>query len=322
MKFKSLCLILLLSVAQAHAGITYYQGQFKDPDDIALNTADEHYRYACEAYHYHDWKHAIRHFHIISVNFPDHPDYDTAKYYLGVSYYYYGEPEFANQAFTNYLKGSNNPEFIEEALEYKFLIAQSFQAGAKRHMYGSKSLPAVMDASETAIEVYDEIITSFPCHALAAESLYWKGSLLWKNREYREGVEAFNTLIRRFPHHEKAPESYLLISRLYLSQAQKEFQNPDILALTQLNLKKFEHDFPSEERLDEARCYVQGVKETFAKGLYETGQFFERCKKCDASVIYYQNALRQFPDTAVAEMCRRRIQALGVEEFEYQDLSS
>jgi len=325
MKIKNLCFIFFLAAAQVHGGITYYQGQFLDPDDIALASPDDHYRYACEAYHYHDWKHAIRHFHIISVNFPDQSYYEQAKFYLGVSYFYYGDYEFANQAFTDYLRCSNNPIYIEEALEYKFMIAQEFHKGAKRHMYGSKSLPAVMDAKDLAIDIYDEIITSFPAHNYAAESLFWKGSLLWQNYEYREGVEAFNTLIRRFPHHEKAPESYLMISRLYLSQAQKEFQNPDVLALAELNLKKFEHDFPSEERLDEARSYFQGVKETFAKGLFETGRFFERCKKRDASLIYYQNALRRFPDTTIAEMCRDRIEALDgsmtYEEFDIEEVS-
>ena len=164
MKVKSFVVLLLITLAQSYAGITYYQGQFCDPDDIALASPETHYQYACEAYHYHDWKQAIRHFHIISVNFPDEPYYETAKYYLGVSYYFHGEYEFANHAFSDYLRTSNNPEFLDDAVSYKFSIAQAFQAGAKRHIYGSKSLPAWLDASGMAIDIYDEIITSFPCH--------------------------------------------------------------------------------------------------------------------------------------------------------------
>ncbi len=317
---KYLLAALLITFSCVHGGITYYQGRFVDPEDLALADADTHFRFACEAYHYHDWKQAIRHFHIISVNFPEKPYYDLSRYYLGVSYFYYGEYEFANEAFTNYLKGTNHPEFIESAIQYKYDIAQAFHSGAKRHIYGSKSLPAWLDAKELALDVYDEIITAFPCHSLAAHSLYWKGCLLWGNCEYRESVEAFNTLIRRFPHHELAPESYLLIARLYLDQAKKEFQNPDILALTELNLRKFQNDFPSEERIEEAQQYVQGVKETFAHGLYDTGLFFDRWKKSEASMLYFQTALKRYPDTAVAEHIRRRFARLGVEdeEFAYQ----
>ncbi|NGX58609.1 MAG: Outer membrane protein assembly factor BamD [Chlamydiae bacterium] len=319
--FFFVAISLILPLSQIDAGLTYHKGRIVDPDDIALCSVEEHYQYGCEAYHYHDWKHAIRHFHIVSINFPDHPCCENAKFYLGVSYYYFGEHEFANTAFSNYLKSSNNPEYLEDAIEYKFLIAEEFRAGAKRHIYGSKMLPAWLPATEQSIEIYDEIITSFPCHSLAAKALTSKAAVLWGNGDYRESVEAYLTLIRRFPKHEKAPESYLLISRLYLDQAHKEFQNPDILALAQLNFKKFEYDFPSEERLEEARYFVQEVKETFAKGLYDTGQFFERCKKTGASVIYYQNALQQFPDTAVAEQCRRRMMALDVDVAADENLS-
>lgn len=306
--------LLACSLTPISAGITFYDGKFCDPDDIALLSCEEHFEFGCEAYYYHDWKHSIRHFHIVAYNFPDHPCADIARYYLAVSYYYYGEYEFANTAFTQYLKASGNREFLEDAIEYKFLIAEAFRANkAKRHLYGSKSLPAWMPAAELSLEIYDEIITSFPCHPIAADALMCKAAQLWKTEEYRQSVEAYQTLIRRFPKHEMAPESYLLIARLYWDQARREFQNADLLALSELNLKKFEHDFPSEERLDEARYYVQQVKETFAKGLYETGRFFERCGKIEASAIYYQNALQKFPETSIAERCRKRMRAIQVD---------
>ncbi len=304
--------LLGLSFQQVYGGYTIHNWNIVDVDNLATLTPEKHYQYGCEAYHFQDWKEAARHFQIVSHNFSHTQMGIESKFYLGISHFYFGEYEFANEAFSDYLRCTNNPEHLEDAIEYKYLIAQAFRAGAKRHIMGSKHLPAWLDATEQAIETYDEIITAFPCHRLAVEALYDKACLLWQIEDYRGGVESFTTLIRRFPKHEKAPESYLMICRLYLAQASKEFQNPDILALAELNVKKFENDFPTDERLEEARGYVQKVKETFAQGLYDTGRFFQRCRQPEASILYYQSAIDQFPETHVADHCRMRMDRLGV----------
>ncbi len=50
--------------------------------------------------------------------------------------------------------------------------------------------------------------------------------------------------------------------------------------------------------------------------LYETAQFYERTDKAQASVIYYQNAITQFPDTKVADRCRNRLRAICPQALE------
>jgi hypothetical protein len=52
------------------------------------------------------------------------------------------------------------------------------------------------------------------------------------------------------------------------------------------------------------------MKEIFATALYETGQFYERKKEPKASVLYYHNAITQFPDTKVAQSCKERLAEL------------
>lgn len=66
-----------------------------------------------------------------------------------------------------------------------------------------------------------------------------------------------------------------------------------------------------EERLEEAENNVEEIKEIYARGLYDTGQFYERVKKPRASIIYYKNAIKQFPDTQIAQLCQERLEALN-----------
>lgn len=314
MRLKSIILVLLLSpifCSSLSAAWVVKNGKLYDADEVATLSVEEHYDLGCEAYKNADWREAIKQFRLVTCSYPNTNQAKDALFFLGVAYFYEDECEFANDSLTEYIRSQSNPKYFEEAMRFKFGIAEAFRNGARRHMFGSKRLPKWLSGASLALDTYNEVIATVPCHELAAQSLFSKGELLWSNGDYREAVESYQTLIRRFPKHELAPICYLTINQIYLEQCQKEFQNPDILALAQLNLRKFERDFPTEERIQIATDDVMEIKEVYARGLYDTGQFYERIHKPAASIIYYKNAIEQFPDTAIAKQCIDRLCALG-----------
>lgn len=265
-----------------------------------------------------NWKEAAKHFHVVSYNFP-HTSYgQDAFYYLGIANYYLQEYEFANENFNQYLKCQSNPRFFQEAIEYKFYVAEQFRGGAKRHYFGTKQLPKWADGKSMALDIYDEVVAAMPSHEMAAQALFAKGCLLCKLREHRDSIDAFQMVIRRFPKHELSPESYILINKIYLVLSRKEYQNSDLLALAEINLRRFKSDFPREERIAESEADVLAIKEIYAKGLYETGQFYEKCQRPNASVLYYQKAMVDFPDTSIAQKCRNRLSRLCPSALEVQ----
>ncbi len=149
-----------------------------------------------------------------------------------------------------------------------------------------------------------------PSHELAVQSLYSKGWLLWEDRDFKGSVDAFQTVVRRFPKHELTPNSYLLINHVYLEQALFEFQNPDLLALAEINTQRFIRAFPKEERIADAEDSVRCVREVYAKGLYDIGIFYEKTDKPRAAILYYRNTISRFPDTGFARAARERLDCL------------
>ena len=310
---KSLLLTsLLLTFAQINldAGIVIKGGKIYDSDDVATMSPEEHAKLAYDAFEEYDWKEAAKQFNILALNYPLSDMNKEAYFYSGVAYFNNEEYEFSNIQFTNYIKSQNNAKYYEEAIEYKFLVAEAFRNGARRHIMGYKQLPTWLSATEMAIDTYDEVIAALPCHDLAAQALYAKAFLLWDEDSFRESIDTFQILIKRFPKNELAPESYLCINRVYLEQSKREFQNPDLLSLAQLNARKFARDFPGEERLAEANEDVLAIKEVYANGLYETGQYYERKGSPKASLLYYKKAIEKFPETKVSELCKQRFYAI------------
>jgi len=294
-----------------YATYVYKDGCLVNASDLSSSPLHVHYNQGVAAYQKQDWAEAAKQFNIVAVNHASSEWAQEAFFFLGVANYELAEYDFANEAFTLYLSAKSCPEHFDEAIEYKFAVAEQFRCGARKHMFGTKQLPKWATGQTAALEIYDEVIAAAPSQEIAARALYSKGLLLWEQKDYRESVDSFYLLIRRFPKHELAPESYLVISQVYLEQSQSEFQNPDLLALAQVNLQRFERDFPNEERLKNSADDVLKIKEVYANGLFQTASFYERTGRPEAASIYYKNAMAQFPGTTIAEYCQRRLDSLS-----------
>lgn len=306
----ALCAACVFGFSQVEAGYTLKKGRIVNVEMLASYSAQEHFTMGCNAVEACEWREALRQFCIVITNFPATSYGQEAYYYEGICHYNLKEFDYANDSFTSYLKAQSNPRYFQETIEFKYAIAQQLSEGAKRRFFGTKKLPKWACGKALALKVYDEVIAAVPSHDIAARALVSKGCLLWKLRDYRSCNDAFQLVIRRFPKHELTPECYVYISRVFVDQCRIEFQNPDILAFAQINVRKFKQEFPREERICEAENNVLLIKEIYAKGLYDTGRFYERTCKPQASIIYYRNAIHQFPDTYVAEFCRCRLVCL------------
>lgn len=313
MKLRSFLLLLLLLCSPAYelsAAYIFKNGKFIDVKDIATLPVEDHYNLGLEALQKKEWKEAVQQFRIVTINFPLSSWCQESFYFLGVAYFHADDKELANRNFSLYLDENQNPQYYEETFRYKLAIANAFRKGAKRHLFGVEKLPQWVSAEDLAITIYDEILSSLPNHEMGAKSLLSKAALLDQNEQYKESIETYQNVIKRFPKSEFAAKSYSLISKSYLKQTEREVHNPDILALAQINLRKFSESFPRDVKIEEAKESIGTMKEIFANALYETGQFYERKGEPKASVLYYHTAITQFPETKTALGCKTRIKHL------------
>jgi TolA-binding protein len=290
------------------AAYTVQDGKLVNKETMATQSVQEHYSAVLEAHKTEQWPALIQQARIVLKNFPRTPFAEEAQFFLGVGYFHSGELDSANKKLSSYLKASVTPKHFEEAIEYKYSIAKQFQEGDKKHLLGLKIMPKWIPANEEAIEIFDEVVAALPHHELAAKALFGKASLLFQMREYKSCIEAFQTIIRRFPKHKLSPESYVSVGEVYLTQATEEFPDPDLLDLATINLRKFRSDFPSDEKIRVAESMFLEMQEVYAKSLYETGCFFEKTKRNKAAEIYYNKIIASYPDTNTARKCQEKLQ--------------
>lgn len=307
--FTALCFVVAAPSA-VHAAYVVQDGKLMDQEEAATFTVQEHYSALLDAYQKKSWDEVVKQATIVIKNFSDTPFAHESQYYLGVGLFQKQELEAANRAFSAYLKKQTTPKFFEESIEYKFAIAEKFKNGAKKHLMGWKSMPQWLSAEDEAVAIYNEVIAALPHHDLGAQALCGKARLLLRDEDYKGSVEAYQTLIRRFPKHPLLPEAYLGIMEVYNTQCKKEYPDIDFFDLAQINLRKFQQDFPRDERVKKAEEVLLEMKEVYAGALLETGQFFERTKKPKASVIYYEKVVEKYRGTKAADRAQKRLDHL------------
>ena len=117
-----------------HAAYTFKNGKLIKSEEVATMSVQEHYGAAMDAYQKQNWDEVVHHSVIVIKNFASTPFAIESYYYLGAAYFYTGEYEFSNRFFTKYLKKQATPKFFEEAIHFKFKIAQGYQQGARKHI--------------------------------------------------------------------------------------------------------------------------------------------------------------------------------------------
>lgn len=283
---------------------------FADPP-YEYHSLQEHYNLLVDAIQTEKWNRAVYEGEFITSIYPFSPFTNETHYFLGIAHFRNGDYELANRHLTKYMRSETTPKHFAEAIEHKFAIAKLFETKeAKKHLFGLKRMPQWLPDRQAAIEIFDEVIAAMPRSELAAEALFRKGNLLTRFKEYKESIDAYQTVIRRFPKSPYAPDSYVGIAAAYLKECLAEFPDPDRLHLAELNLERFVQDFPSEPRIAEVYGMLDRMREAFAKELFEVGSFYQRTKKYTAAKVYYENVIALYPTTPYAYQAAVRLEKL------------
>ena len=278
-----------------------------------LKSAEAEFQLAKDAWKKGDYNTALLAFEAIWDNYPRSPLAPESIFRSAKCLIRMQELEAANEKLSLYLRSQGAPTYFKEAIQDKFQIAEKFREGSGKPLFGVRYLPKWLGGETLSLEIYDEIATILPSDPIAAKSLYAKGLLLKEMGQWKESVDAFYNLIRRFPHDALAAEAYVESNEVFLVQAAIEIQNPDILGMARVNVKRFESDFPNDDRIELVRRGVQKVEERYAEALLEAGMLYERKGEPRSAEIYYKNAIHHFPETKVAALSELRLKRLEKE---------
>jgi outer membrane protein assembly factor BamD len=238
-----------------------------------------------------------------------------AQYLAGRCYEAKGKDEKAFKSYQKIVQTNPKVPNFDEILQRQYEIANRFLAGKWFKLWGF--IPIGPSMTRTA-EMYEDVVKNGPYSKIAPLAQLKVG----------EAHEKSRTLGFKTPDYPAAAKAYELAADRYHDRPQyaSDALYKEGLAYEQL-ARKAEYDqgsagqaiaimtdfmtlYPNDERVEAAQKKIGTLRNEQARGSYVVAKFYEKYKKWQGAMLYYNEVLLQDPDSTYASEARVRIDAL------------
>ena len=197
---------------------------------------------------------------------------------------------------------------IKEALARQYEIAGRFLRGQWFKVWGYIPLFPSMDRTAG---MFDKIVKNGPFSDVAPHAQLRIGAAREKQGHLPEAVKAYETAADRY--HDRpliAADALYHAGVAYQRQAGTAEYDQSLAGQSITSLNDFVTLFPTDQRTTEAQKIITSLKQEQARGHYKIAQFYEKRKKWNGALVYYNEVVLQVPGSAAAAEARRRIDLL------------
>jgi outer membrane protein assembly factor BamD (BamD/ComL family) len=196
----------------------------------------------------------------------------------------------------------------DEILKRQMGIADRFLAGQWFRVWGYVPLFRSMDRTA---RMYGTIVTNGPFHARGPEAQMKVGEAQEKKKDFSLAVRAYERAADRYYDQPEVAADALFKAGLAWNKQSKQAdydQSAAVRAIETLN--QFKELYRGDKRVPEATQIILELKAEQARGAFATAQFYEKYKRYQGSLVYYNEVLLTDPDSELAEIARQRIEEL------------
>ena len=130
-------------------------------------------------------------------------------------------------------------------------------------------------------------------------------------KEYPKAVKAYETAADRYNDRPQiASEALYRAGLANNKQAKRAEYDQGVAGDAINNFTDFKALYPNDPRVPEADKLVAALKTEQARGAFQTAKFYEKNKRWQGAVVYYNESLLKDPNSPLAEKARERIAAL------------
>jgi len=238
-----------------------------------------------------------------------------AQYILGRCYEENRQDERAFKEYQKLLEKYPRIENYQEVLIRQFEIANRFLAGQWFKLWGYIPFFPSMDRT---VGMYEKLIKNGPYSEVAPRAQMNIGGarenqVSFFNRvdPFREAVKAYETAADRYRENKAiAAEALFKAGRAYYKQARKAEYDQSVAGQAIATFGDFMVLYPGDSRAAEAQRMIGELKTEQARGSFEIARFYEKKRRWDGALVYYNEALLKDPNSQYAEEAKQHIDAI------------
>ncbi len=196
----------------------------------------------------------------------------------------------------------------EEVQNRQFTIAVRFLHGQWFKLWGY--IPFFPSMDKTA-DMFEKIVSYGPYGPLGPPSQMNIGAAREKEKDYPSAVRAYERAADRYSDQPKiAAEAQYKEALAYNKQARKADYDQSIAGQAVATFTDFMALYPDDPRVADARQIITTLKSEEALGNFKIAEYYEKQKKWDGALIYYNEVLIADAGSPLANRARQRIDIL------------
>src|SRR5438876_1345822 len=231
-----------------------------------------------------------------------------AQYLVGRCYEAKGNEEKAFKEYQTVLEKYPKIANYQEVLTRQYAIADLYLAGKWFKLWGY--IPMFRSMDRTA-DMYNKIVKNGPYSDIAPQAQLKIGAAREKQKTYPLAVKAYELAADRY--HDRpqvAAEALYRAGLAYNKQAQTAEYDQTTAGQAITTFTDFMTLYPADKRVPQAQQIITSLKTEQARGNFQTARFYEKYKKWNGALVYYNEVLVQNPNSPYAGQARERIDTL------------
>jgi outer membrane protein assembly factor BamD len=231
-----------------------------------------------------------------------------AQYLVGRSFEELGQDEFAFNAFQTLLDKYPKSNYTDDVQHRQFMIAVRFLHGEWFKLFGY--IPFFPSMDKTA-EMFDKIARYGPYGEWGAPSQMNIGMAREKQKDYPLAVKAYETAADRYTDQPQVAANALFkAAQAYTKQARKADYDQSVAGQAISAFTDFISLYPEDPRLPEAQRVIGTLKAEQARGNFRIAEFYEKERKWDGALVYYNYVADRSKGTPLAAQALQRVYVL------------
>ncbi len=243
---------------------------------------------------------------------PLSPNAPEAQYrFAAVLYKLYAFPQSFKE-FQKCLDKYPDTTHFDDILKSQYEIACLFLAGERMKLGPIPTMPSM----DKTVEMFEQVIKNGPYSNYAAMSQLKIGFAREKQHQWKEAVKAYEQLIKKYPKSDLADDAQFQIgyANLMASREADYDQTATVHAIEAF--QDYKTKYPESEKKEQAIEDIAKLKLEQARGVMKIAEYYDREKKFDAALIYYNNVVQKFPGTELAKRAAERADQIKRRQYE------
>lgn len=196
----------------------------------------------------------------------------------------------------------------DDVLQRQYAIAGRFMKGQWFKLWGY--IPFFPSMEKTA-HLFEQIVRNGPYNVTGSQSQMNLGAVREKQLDYPLAVKAYERAADRYHDRpEVASEALFKAGMAWNKQAKRAEYDQSIAKASIEDFQDFATLYPDDKRVPETQKIIASLRTEQARGAYDTARFYERYKRWQGALVYYNEVLLKDPNSPFAPAARARIEKL------------